>query len=149
MRVWCASSPPVKQPRLNVNIHPRCNKYNTALRHQGRLCCINDTHLVAISSLLPGKLISFLFQTLQTAARRTYCENVYLSGRHRQQWLCVRIIIQTCSSHRAETERLLSIWPLGGCTPSVLEGDTATATHLFLKLITRGELHFHQVYLFL
>lgn len=99
-------------------------------------------------SLLPGKLISFLLQTLQTVGRRTYCENVYLSGRHRQQWLCVRIIIQTCSSHRAETERLLSIWPLGGCTPSVLEGDTTTATHLFLKLITREELHF-QGYLFL
>lgn len=125
MRVWCASpnrddaSPPVKQPRLNVNIHPRCDKHNTALRHQGRLCCTNDTHLVSISSLVPGKLISFPFQTLQTAGRRTYCENVYLSGRHRQQWLCVRIIIQDLlfpSSRDGATPLNMASWrlhPLG------------------------------------
>lgn len=36
------------------------------------------------------------------------------------------IISQTCSPHLTGTDQLLSIWLLGGYTPSVLEGDITT-----------------------
>lgn len=100
---------------------PRCDTQNEAelfVFESESAVRFSDTQLASLS--LP------LFRRKRsidaTLGARTYCENVYLGGRHRQQWLCVGKIIQSRSHHPAGTEQLLSIWPLGGCTPSMQEG---------------------------
>lgn len=80
-----------RHPRSPTATHLAwCNKHNEVSRDQPASAAFTDTQLAAISShhfhLRPR-----CKQNDTTVGGRTYCENVYLSGRHRQKWLYVRI----------------------------------------------------------
>lgn len=122
MRVSAAGRS-TRHPRGPIATHSaRCNKHNEVARHQRVRAAFSDTHLAAVSSRQFHCRLRCKHDNDTTVGGRTHCENVYLSGRHRQKWLYVGNVIQTCSHHPAGTEQLLSIWPLGGCTPSMQEG---------------------------
>lgn len=153
MRFLCASprgddaSFPLNQPQLNINIQPDALNI-TSLSHHYSDPAAFSTHISSPSPCSNMHLVSCGLMPISAAEtsnhsqcrqcrhvdHRTYCEHIYLTGRHRQKWLCVGMISQPCSPHLTGTDQLLSIWPLGGYTPSVLEGDITTAPNgLYLR----------------
>lgn len=146
VRFLCASprgddaSFPLNQPQLNINIQPGALNTTSPSHHHSDPAA-SSAHISSPSPCSNMHLVSCVFIPISAAEtsnhsqcrqcrhvdHRTYCEHIYLTGRHRQKWLCVGIISQPCSPHLTGTDQLLSIWPLGDYTPSVLEGDITTA----------------------
>lgn len=80
-----------RHPRSPSATHSAwCNKHNEAARDQPVRAAFIDTHLAAISSHQLHCCV-WCKHNDTTVGGRTYCENVYLSGRHRQKWLYIRM----------------------------------------------------------
>lgn len=81
-----------RHPRSTSATHSAwCNKHNEVARDQPVRAAFTDTHLAAISSHQLLCCVRCKHNNDTTVGGRTYCENVYLSGRHRQKWLYIRM----------------------------------------------------------
>lgn len=81
-----------RHPRSPIATHLAwCNKHNEVTRDQPVRAAFTDTQLAAISWRQFHTCLRCKHDNDATVGGRTYSENVYLSGRHRQKWQYARI----------------------------------------------------------